>query len=229
MKNIDELKAEFRNFRFADKSSVDKGMIEAGEEPGAIRSVIASVKDQDRLDESYILNRKILPVALGIVFLTLLAALYTIPNKLIFVGFLMVYTGLVSILVLYLRDYRSISSEAFDQSLMEFLQTKRKRMTKWKRIPVLYNLIYGSYIVGVGLIIIGNTRVAGLLDTYHGNLIYTVSIISALIISGIIGECRFRKRHQRLHCPVIERIDSLLNELRSNGDLAAGENETGHE
>ena len=218
MKNIDDLKAEFRNFRFADKPSMDKRMIEAGEEPAVIRSVIASVKDQDRQDERYILNRKIIPVALGIVFLTLLITLYSIPNNLIFLGLLMVSAGLVSILVLFLRDYHNISRDAFDQSLMEFLQTKRKRLTTWKRIPVLYNLIYGFYIVGVLLIIVGNTRMAGLLGTYLGNLIYTVSIISALIISGILGEFRFRKRHQRLHYPVIERIDSLLNELRSNGD-----------
>jgi hypothetical protein len=62
-------------------------------------------------------------------------------------------------------------------------------------------------------------RFAGLPGTSYGNLKYTVGIISALKIPGIIGEFRFRKRHQRLHHPIIKRIDRLITELRSDGDI----------
>ena len=103
---------------------------------------------------------------------------------------------------------------------MDYLVAKRKRLVNWNRIPVLYNVIYGLYIIGVLLIIIGNTPLAGYLGSSFGNLIYMVGIISALVVSGIVGEYRFRKRHQRMQEPIIERIDSLMTELRSNGDLA---------
>jgi hypothetical protein len=219
MKNLDDLKTEFKSFKFKDEHMIGKHMKETGEEHDVLRSIIASVKDQDRIDERYILYRKILPVALGIVFLTLLVAFYNINNKLILSGFVMVYIGLLSILILFLRDYRNISNETFDQTLLDYLEAKRKRLTTWKRIPVLYHLIYGCYIVGVLLIIMGNTRMAGLLGTSFGNLIFTGSILSALIISGLTGEYRFRKRHQQLHKPILERIGVLITELRTNGDI----------
>ena len=40
-----------------------------------------------------------------------------------------------------------------------------------------------------------------------------VLIIGALILSGIIGEIRFRKRYQSEHLPILESISELLDEL----------------
>jgi hypothetical protein len=220
MKSLDDMKSDFTSFKFSAKHLTQNDEIGAGEEHAGFRSVIDSVKGQDRKDERYILHKKVLPVALGIILLTLLATFLHFPNQLILAGFVLVYMGLVSILILFLRDYRNISNEAFDQTLMDYLVAKRKRLVNWKRIPVLYNVIYGLYIIGVLLIIIGNTTLASYLGSSFGNLIYMVGIISALIISGIVGEYRFRKRHQRMQEPIIERIDSLMTELRANGDLA---------
>jgi hypothetical protein len=218
MKNLDDMKADFKGFKFARMNVMQKDKSGTEEENAGLRWVIDAVKLQDRADERYILNKKILPVALGIIVLTLLLAFLHIPNLLILAGFILVYAGLVSILILFLRDYRNISSETFDQALLDYLEAKRERLVKWKRIPVLYNVIYGFYIIGVLLIIIGNTPLAEFLAFPHAGLLYTLGIISALIISGVSGEYRFRKRHQSMHQPILERIDSLLTELRANGD-----------
>lgn len=216
--NLDDMKADFKGFKFAQKNVMQRDKSETEEENAGLRSVMEAVKLQDRADERYILNKKILPVALGIITLTLLLAFLHIPNLLVLAGFVLVYAGLVSILIHFLCDYRNISNEVYDQTLMDYLETKRKRLTAWKRIPFLYNMIYGLYILGVLLIIIGNTRLASFLGASYSNLIYTVCIIAALVVSGIVGDYRFRRRHKIMHHPILKRIDSLINELRSNSE-----------
>lgn len=219
MKSLDDMKTDFKHFKFTRKQTMQGDSSGAAEEYAGLRTVMDSVKKLDRSDQRYILNKKILPVALGIVILTLLLTFLQIPNLIVLTGFFLVYAGLVSILILFLRDYRNIINETFDQTLRDYLESKRKRLVQWNRIPVLYHMIYGFYVTGVLLIIMGSTPLADFLGTSHGHLIYALGIIAALVASGMVGEFRFRKRHQKMHRPILERIDSLLSELRSNGDL----------
>jgi hypothetical protein len=107
-----------------------------------------------------------------------------------------------------------ISQDDFGLSIKDYFDNKRKRILRWRRIPVLYNIIYGFYIIGVLLLILGNTDIAMIFKgSKIGVIIYTSIIVGTLIISGIIGEIKHRKRFRREHQPLISDIKQLLIEL----------------
>lgn len=211
MGTIDELRSEYKNMK-----AKPMAVFPDGEQPVVLDTLIRALKMQANSDRNYLLYRKILPVSIGIVLLTIVFILTRPPNMMILSGCILVYTGLLSILVLFIRDYILISKEDFGVSIIEHLSNKRLQIKRWRRIPVLYNMIYGFYIVGVLFFILGNT---GLEEIFRGSrfgiMLYSCIIIGTLVLSGIIGELKHRSRFKREHQPVIHDITQLLNELKS--------------
>lgn len=209
MGTLDEYKSEYRNLKTQPLASFPEG-----EQPVFQDSLLRALKRQDRADKSLLLYKRILPISVGILVLTIVFILTHFPNNIILSGSIIVYLGLVSILVLFLRDYMGISQDDFGLSIKDYFDNKRKRILRWRRIPVLYNIIYGFYIIGVLLLILGNTDIAMVFKgSKIGVIIYTSIIVGTLIISGIIGEIKHRKRFRREHQPLISDIKQLLIEL----------------
>ena len=122
IKNIDEFKKDFKNMKASYKKSK---LMENGY--NNINDFLQSIKKQDRDDERYLIRTKIRPAIIGIIILTILFMFYRIPNIVMFTGSFIVYGGLITLIILYFRDYRNISKESFDLSLYEYLQNKKKR------------------------------------------------------------------------------------------------------
>lgn len=211
MGTLDEYKKEFKNLKAKPLATFPDG-----ERPVFQESLLRALKSQDHADKSLLLYKRILPVSAGIFILTVVFILTQFPNYIILTGSIMVYFGLLSILVLFLRDYMGISQDDFGVSIKDYFNNKRKRILRWRRIPVLYNIIYGFYIIGVLLLILGNTDIERVFkDSKIGMIIYTCIIIFALIISGIIGEIKHRKRYMKEHQPLVSDITQLLIELNN--------------
>ena len=209
METLDEYKSEFRNLKTKPLPSSP-----IGEQPQIQDSLLRALKRQERADKSLLLYKRILPVSAGVLILNIVFILTRFPNNIILAGSIIVYLGLVSILVLFLRDYMGISQENFGVSIKDYINKKRKRILRWRRIPVLYNIIYGFYIIGVLLLILGNTNIETVFKgSKVGMIIYTGIVVGALIISGIIGEIKHRKRFKKEHQPLISDLTQLLNEL----------------
>lgn len=212
MGTLDEYKSEYRNLKNQPLATYPEG-----EQYVFQDSLIRALKRQDHDDKSILLYKRILPISAGIVILTIVFILTHFPNNIILSGSIIVYIGLVSILILFLRDYMRISQDYFGLSIKDYFDKKRKRILRWRRIPVLYNIIYGFYILGVLLLILGNTDIAVVFKgSKIGVIIYTGIIAGTLIISGIIGEIKHRKRFNREHQPLISDIEQLLIELNDD-------------
>jgi hypothetical protein len=141
-----------------------------------------------------------------------------VSNIILFTGCVLIYGGLITVLILFFRDYRNISKEASGLSLHDYLGNKVRRLKSWKSNPKLYHFLYGIYIIGVLLIILGITNPVDVLKTTQNFIIYTVGIIISLIISGITGELTYRRSHKKKHQPLIDTISGLIAELKANGD-----------
>jgi uncharacterized membrane protein HdeD (DUF308 family) len=216
METLDDYKSEFMNLKAKPLASSPDGKQSVFQE-----SLLRAVKRQDRADKSLLLYKRILPISAGIIILTLVFILTHFPNNIILTGSIIVYLGLLSILSLFLRDYIGISKDDFGESIRDYFDKKRKRIQRWRRIPVLYNIIYGFYIVGVLLIILGNTNIPEVFkDSKLGVIVFTSMIIGSFIVSGIIGEIKYRKRYMEEHQPLISEINRLLNELNDEEELS---------
>jgi hypothetical protein len=173
------------------------------------------IKRQDRIDEQYLIKKKIVPVIAGLILLMIVFIVSPITNPLLFSGSILVYLSLLAILVLFFLDYRKISREAFDVSLKEYIINKKARMESWKSTPKLYNIIFLLFVIGVVLIISGNTNLIHVLNSTRNIIIYILSIVGGLLLSGIFGECMIRKRFKKQHLPLITTMASLLKELNT--------------
>lgn len=182
------------------------------------RNILESIKRQDKADERYILNKRIIPVLSGLIILTVVLMFNVVSNILILIGSLMIYTGLITILLLFFKDYKNISTEQFGISLNEFLENKKRQLAKWKYQPFLYHVIYAVFVIGVLFLIIGNTGLLDVLKTKLAVAIYVICIILALIFSGLIGEYLYRNRYRKQHHILKANISDLLNQLNSEAE-----------
>jgi glucan phosphoethanolaminetransferase (alkaline phosphatase superfamily) len=208
VKNIDEFKNDFKNMKASYKKSK---LMENGYKN--INDFLQLIKKQDRDDERYLIRKKIRPVFIGLIILTILFMFYRIPNIIMFAGCFIVYGGLVTILILFFRDYRNISKEPFDLTLYEYLENKQKRLRSWKSTPGLYNALFILFILGVTMMIIGNTSLVHDLKTTLNLIIYISANIAALIISWFVAENLYKKRHKKKHIPLIKSISELIADL----------------
>jgi len=182
--------------------------------------LIQRIKSQDQEDERYILKKKLLPLLIGLLFFTTVIMIAPIKNILLFTGCFLIFVGMIGAVIIYLLEYKNISKETFDLSLFEFLKQKEKRLKLWKIQPVRHHILYALYIVGVVMMILGNTGKIRILKTTQNIIIYIGVILIALCLSGIIGEYLYRKRHKNKHQPLLQIISDLKEELQEEKNNA---------
>ena len=200
------LKNEFKKMRV---SQMDIAIHEVNN----MDDFIHKLRKQDREDERYILKKKLLPLLIGLLFFTVAIMIVPIRNIVLFTGCFLVFTGLVTAVILYLIEYKNISKETFDLSLLEFLKQKELRFKSWKSSPVSHNILFAIFIVGLMMMIFGNTRLIRDLKSTQNIAIYIGVHLIALFLSWIIGEYFYRKRHKRKHQPLLKMISKLTKEL----------------
>ena len=178
-----------------------------------LKDFMRQVRKQDREDERYLVRKRLLPLLFGLLFLTFVIMISPIKNMILFWGILLVYAGLVAIGLFSFLDYKNISKEKFDMSLLTFLKQKEARLTSWKSTPLKYYFIYAFYVIGVMMMIVGNTNLIRNLKTFQNIALFTGITLSIFILSWIIGEYFYRKRHKQMHQPLLKLIDELKSAL----------------
>jgi hypothetical protein len=217
---IDNYKEEFKNLKTSGMKS--SAHTHSSDE---FQNLLEFIKKLEKKDEKYVLNKEIIPVSSGLIILTIILMFVNVSNFIILSGTIMIYFGLISILLLFIRDYINISKEKFGISLIEFLKNKKTQLSKWKRQPRLYHLIYGLYIIGVLLLMAGNTHLVNTLNTKIVVIVYFAFIILLFILSGIYGEYLYRKRFKKHHQKIIADISVFLKQLESFDDNDKTSNE----
>jgi len=202
-----DLKNEFKKMRVP---KMDLSIHEVNN----IEDFIQKIRKQDREDERYLFKRKLLPILIGLFMLTIVFMITPIRNTVLFTGCFVVYAGLVTVLILLLLDYKNISKETFNLSLLEFLKQKEARLQSWKSTPVKYNIMFAIFIIGLLMMILGNTDLIRALETTQNVIIYIGVYLIVLFLSWIIGEYFYRKRHKKKHQPLLEMISELKEELK---------------
>lgn len=211
--NIDDYKGDFKKMKIPDIKTIQK--IQYGED---ISNFINIIRHQDKEDEQFLLRKKILPVLLGIIILVVVFMIVPIKNPVILSGSLMVFLGLLAILILFIRDYRNISKETFGLNLKEYLQNKMVRLKSWRSTPKLHNIIFVFFAFGCCIMLLGNARFMASLNNTQNILLFITAYVLAFIVSWIIGEYRYRRRHKNHHMHLIKNISELLKELGGEGN-----------
>ncbi len=207
--NIDTFKNEFRQLRA-------KHMDLPTTEISHIDELIEAIRRQDREDEHYILRKKVLPMAVGLALFTIVVMICPITNTILFTGCLLLFAGLASAMILYLLEYKDITKETFDLSLSAFLKHKQSRLSSWRTTPARYNVLYAVFILGVVMMIAGNTGLIKTLDTTENVMMYIGANLFLFLISWGIGEYFFRKRHHKEHKPLIRLLKELTQEIEED-------------
>jgi uncharacterized membrane protein HdeD (DUF308 family) len=177
-----------------------------------LANFVQQIRKQDREDERYLFRKRLIPILMGIVCLTFVLMISPIKNIVLFWGYFLVYVGLVAVALLSFLDYKNISKEKFDMSLLIFLRQKEARLMSWKSTPLRYYYIYTFYVIGVMMMIVGNTSLLQNLRTFQNIALFVGITLSVFILSWIIGEYFYRKRHKQMHQPLL----NLINELKSD-------------
>ena len=174
----------------------------------AVESFIRRIKRQDREDERYLFRTKILPLLIGVCILTILLLLTPVRNPVMRFGCFLVISTMTASLLLFFRDYVSISRESFDATVSDFLKQKEKRLKYWRSTPFHYHIIFFVYIAGVVMMILGNSSAV---RNSSSNFVaaYLLLIVLLLIAFWILGERRYRERHRSKHRPLLEMISDL--------------------
>ena len=99
--NIEDVKNEFKKMRLPmmDISAADFKNLE---------DFVLRIRKQDRSDEKYILHNKMIPVLIGLFFITIIMIFNPIKNLLMLTGMFLIFSGLFSTFILLLRDFRNI-------------------------------------------------------------------------------------------------------------------------
>jgi hypothetical protein len=142
-----------------------------------------------------------------------------INHPLLLAGALLVFLSLLTILFLFSLDYRNISREKFDVSLVEFLKVKKERLLIWQSTPVLHTVIFAIFSIGLLMMILGNTQLVNRLRSTINILIYVGLNVAILAISWFIGEYKKRKRYRQQHKPLISDISMLIDALTNGKDI----------
>ena len=176
-------------------------------EANYLEEFVRKIKKQDKEDERYLLHNKVIPILVGLFILTIVMILTSVKTLSLFVGVFLCYLGLVSTLILLFVDYKEISKESYDLSLLVYLKQKEQRLKSWYSTPVKYQWTFTIFVSGLIMMIIGTLR-----DIEHVAVFIFVYLV-ILLMSWIIGEYLYRKRHKDKHQPLLKMISELKEEL----------------
>jgi hypothetical protein len=203
--DIDKIKKEYKKVKV---SKMDISM----DQTKILGDFIQRIKQQDRDDEKYILHNQIIPICIGLIILTVIIITVPVTTFPLRTGIILIYTGLISAVILLIKDYRDITKEPYDINLLAYLKQKERRLKSWYATPAKYYLTFTVFVSGLILMILGNT---GIIRQFGIEI--TVSIIAIyliiLIISWVIGEYFYRQRHTKKHQPLIAEIRAQIKEL----------------
>jgi len=200
--NIEEIKEDYKKMRIP-MMDISINYFENFDE------FAQRIKKQDLDDEKYILHNKIIPVLFGLFFITLIMLFNPIKTALLLIGSFLIFSGLLSTLILLFIDYKNISKESYDLSLLAFLKQKRERLKSWRLTSTKY---YLTFIIFVAGLILSNISLLKNSSAEFG-IILIIFYIAILAIAWIIGEHFYRKRHREKHEPLLKIISEQINEL----------------
>lgn len=170
---------------------------------------VQRIKKQDLDDEKYILHNKIIPVLFGLFFVTIIMLFNPIKTAMLLTGTFLIFSGLMATLILLFIDYRNISKESYDLSLLTFLKQKRERLKSWRLTSTKYYLTFIIFVFGL---VLSNISLLKNFSAEFGITLLTF-YIAILAIAWIIGEHFYRKRHRDKHEPLLKIISEQINEL----------------
>jgi hypothetical protein len=206
--NIDDLKKQYKTVGMPEMDISIKDFTN-------LEDFIQQIKKQDKDDEKYLLHNKMLPVLIGLLFITLIIILNPIKTALLVGGTLMIFLGLFFTFIFLLMDYKSISQESYDLSLLAYLKQKEKRLSSWRATPNRFKWSFSVFVSGLIMMITGNAlKIPEISNEYI--LLFLVSYVGLLLICWIIGEHFYRRRHQKKHRPLLNIISELKSELETN-------------
>lgn len=177
-----------------------------------LNSIVERIKKQDKEDEKYLLHNKMIPVLVGLFFITLIMLFNPIKEFVLLTGLALIFLGLFITLILLFIEYRNISKESYDLSLFSYLGQKRERLKSWRKTPVKYKLTFTIFVSGLILMIFGNK---GFVEAIGSEYIIIVIVVYLVILftAWIIGERYYQKRHTKKHKPLLDIISNQLMEL----------------
>lgn len=200
--NIEEIKKEYKKIRMP-KMDISINDFKNFDD------FVQRIKKQDLEDEKYILQNKMIPVSFGLFFVLIIMLFNPIKSTILLTGVFLIFLGLISTLILLFIDYRNISKESYDLSLLAFLKNKKERLKSWRLTSAKY---YLTFIVFVSGLIMLNISLLKKFSTEFG-LLFLIFYIAILAIAWIIGEHFYRKRHREKHEPLLKIISEQINEL----------------
>jgi cell division protein FtsW (lipid II flippase) len=203
--DINKLKSEYK------KTRVPKMDVSVNEVIN-MEDFFQKIKIQDKDDEKYMLHNQIIPLIVGLFLITVVILINPIKTFLLLTGMFLVFTGLIYSLILKFMDYKDISKESYDLSLLAYLKQKEERLKSWHSTPRKYKWTYTVFVSGLVFMVIGNTSLMRDFDTEY--IILFIAIYLGLLVTfWIIGEKFYHKRHKLKHQPLIKGITELLEEL----------------
>jgi hypothetical protein len=190
----------------------DSALPASKKKENSMEELIRSLRKQEKEDQAFILKRRIVPLAAGIVIFTVILIFLPVRNPVMGAGCFLISASLLTALILCFIDYMDISKESYDSSVHDFLRQKEKRLRYWRTTPLRYHFIYICYVAGVVMISLGNSA---MMSESGGVVIsiYLGAVVFLLGLSWILGARRFRKRHREKHRPLLELIEELEQEL----------------
>jgi Na+/melibiose symporter-like transporter len=200
--DIKEFKKEFKKMR-VPKMDISIDAV------NNLNEFIQLIKKQDKEDEKYILHNKIFPILFGLFSIIIIMLFNPIKEGFMLVGHFLIFLGFFSSLILLFMDYRNISKESYDFSLLAYLKQKRDRLKSWRLTSAKYYLTFIVFVTGL---IISNISLLRHFNPELGILLITV-YLALFAISWIIGEYFYRKRHRKKHQPLLKIISEQIEEL----------------
>lgn len=177
-----------------------------------LNSTVELIKKQDKEDEKYLLHNKMIPVLVGLFFITLIMLYNPIKTLVVLTGLTLIFLGLFITLILLFLEYRNISKESFDLSLSSYLRQKLERLKSWRKTPIKYKWAFIIFVSGLILMIIGNKGFVEEIGLEY-IIIFIVVYLVVLLTAWIIGERYYQKRHTKKHKPLLDIISNQLSEL----------------
>jgi hypothetical protein len=177
-----------------------------------LNSIVELIKKQDKEDEKYLLHNKVIPLLIGLFFTIIIMLFNPIKTFMLVLGLLLIFLGLSVTLLLLFREYRNISKESYDLSLLSYLRQKQERLKSWRKTPVKYKWTFTIFVSGLILMILGNQ---GFVEEIGSEfiIIFLAIYLFILLIAWIIGEQYYQKRHRNKHKPLLDNISNQLKEL----------------
>jgi len=205
MMDIDKLKSEYKNMR-VPKMDVSLNGVKN------LEDFFQRIQTQDKEDERYLLHNQLIPLIVGLFFMTIIMLINPIKTFFLLTGMFLIFTGLVYTIILKFLDYKDISKETYDLSLFAYLKQKEKRLKSWRSTSTKYKWTFTVFVSGLIFTVIGNT---GLMRDFGFETIFLFILIYLVLFltSWIVGEYFYRKRHRQKHQPLITIISEQLREL----------------